>query len=35
MQLNKAYNEKPLMDFLNEFSKKKDQLSTQQQKEEE
>lgn len=35
MQLNKAYNEKPLMDFLNEFSKKKDQLGTQQQKEEE
>ena len=30
MQLNKAFNEKPLMDFLNEFAKKKDQISTQQ-----
>ena len=30
MQLNKAFNEKPLMDFLNEFVKKKDQISTQQ-----
>jgi len=30
MQLNKAFNEKPLMDFLNEFAKKKDQITTQQ-----
>lgn len=28
MQLNKAFNEKPLMDFLNEFSKKKDPVTT-------
>ena len=34
MQLNKAFNEKPLMDFLNEFAKKKDQISTQQSKDE-